>query len=135
MERVRIPTDLNEEDHIFSWGPVKLSLRQLLILAFGVLLWYGAADMMLRPIFGLNLAFGMLACSWIMVISLILTFASVRGRPVDVWFAEKIAFHFGARTFVLKDPNHRGTGVQADLERDEDMEALLDYQRNSRRDY
>jgi hypothetical protein len=134
MERVRIPTDLTDEDTFFAAGPVKLSLRQLMLLFGGLLIWYGVAAYFLQPLLGLNVIFGMIACSWIMGIFMALAFMKVRGRPVDVWVAEKLTFVFGARTFVLRDPNASG-GINADLERDEDVEALLQHQRRARRPY
>lgn len=132
MDRVRIPTDLNDQDVFFAWGPIKLTLQQLILLFAGMLMWYGAADYMLRPIFGLNLMFGLLACLWILLIAIALAFMKVRGRPLDVWCAEKLSFIFGPRTFVLRDPNATG-GLEADLHEDADTDALIENFRRDRR--
>lgn len=124
-ERVRIPSDLNEEDVFFSFGPIKMSIRQLLLIFGGVILWYLAGKYILGAI-GIGLAFGMIASVWIPLVAFAFAFVQVAGRPLDVWIAEKLAFTFGARTYVMRAPDAK-SGIDANLDRDEDMEALLDY--------
>lgn len=53
MDKAHTPTDKSEEDFFLILGPVKLSVRQMLILFLGILLCYGAADMLFAPILGL----------------------------------------------------------------------------------
>jgi len=132
MENVRIPTDLTGEDTFFSWGPINLSLRQLILIAVGILMWYGSAAYFLQPIFGLNLVFGLFATSWILGVSLALAFVKVRGKSVDVWVAEKLSFAFSPRIFEMRDPHATRDGLNADLDRDDDIEAMLDHQRQRR---
>lgn len=122
---MRIPSDLNEEDVFFSLGPIKMSLRQLILIFATVIVWYLAGKYILG-IFGINLLFGMIATLWIPAVGLSFAFVTVAGRPLDIWIAEKLAFTFGARTYIMRD-SKTSRGSEANLERDEDMEALLDY--------
>lgn len=124
-ERVRIPSDLNEEDVFFSLGPIKMSIRQLLILFGGAIVWYIVSEYFLGAL-GINMLFALIATVWIPLGALAFAFMKIAGRPLDVWIAEKLAFTFGARTYVMKDPE-AGRGIEARLDKDEDMEALLDY--------
>jgi hypothetical protein len=132
MDRVRIPADLNEEDVFFSLGPVKLSIRQLLLLMGSVLVWYLVGRYMISNVFGITLIFAMLVTVWIPGVGFAFAFVKVAGRPLDVWIAEKLSFTFGARTYVMKDPA-AGNGVDADLDQDDDMQSLLDYRRRENR--
>jgi len=129
-DRVRIPADLNEEDVFFSLGPLKMSIRQLLLVFGSAMIWYLSARYFLGWI-GLTLPFAMLATIWIPLIGFAFAFAKMAGRPLDVWIAEKLAFVFGARTYVMRDPKS-GQGIEADLERDQDMDALMDYRISDR---
>lgn len=125
-ERVRIPSDLNEEDVFFSLGPIKMSIRQLLLVIGGFVIWYMVANYFLTGLIGINIFFAMVATLWIPLIGLSLAFVKVAGRPLDVWIAEKLAFTFGPRTYIMKDPKS-GSGVEANLDSDDDIQALLDY--------
>ena len=124
--RVRIPADLNEEDVFFSFGPIKMSIRQLLLVACGFIIWFMIGKYLLASALGMSVFFAMLATFWIPLIGLSFAFVKVAGRPLDVWIAEKLAFTFGARTYVMKDPK-AGQGIDANLDKDADIEALLDY--------
>ena len=132
MERVRIPADLNEEDVFFSMGPVKLSIRQLTILAVTIILWYVVSAKLVAGIIGINTVFAMIACSWILIAGLALCFVKIGHRPIDVWIGDKISFIMGARTFVMREDGHGGD-LQANLEQDQDMNALLEHHTNHRR--
>jgi len=125
-ERVRIPADLNEEDVFFSMGPIKMSIRQLLLVFGALIIWYLVANYILTAIVGITLIFSLIATIWIPAIGGCLAFVKVSGRPIDIWIAEKLAFTFSARTYVMRDQSS-GSGIEADLEHDADMQALLDY--------
>ena len=132
MENVRIPTDLTGEDVFFSWGPIHLSLRQVILLVGGVAIWYGSAAYFLQPLFGLNLIFALFANSWILALAFSLAFVKVRGKTVDVWVAEKLTFAFSPRIYEMRDPYSTRQGLNADLYRDDDIDALLEHQRQRR---
>lgn len=132
MERVRIPADLNEEDVFFSLGPIKLSIRQLTILGLTLVIWYLVSAKLVAGLLGINTAFAMIACSWILIGGLSLCFVKIGHRPIDVWVGDKISFIMGARTFVMREDGD-GRDLQASLEEDQDMNALLEHHSNYRR--
>lgn len=130
-ERVRIPSDLNEEDVFFSLGPIKLSIRQLLLVIGSILIWYMVSQYLITGVFGLTMIFSLMTTCWIPLSGATLAFVRVAGRPIDIWIAEKLAYTFGPRTYLMRDVK-AGRGVQADLDRDSDIEALLDYRLRDR---
>jgi len=127
--RVRIPSDLNEEDVFFSAGPIKLSIRQLTVVGLTMVVWYCAAKYALAGLLGLNMIFAMIACSWILAAGLAVAFVKIASRPIDMWIGDKISFIMGARTFVMREDNIYGN-LEADLDDDQDMQALLEYRNN-----
>ncbi len=127
--RVRVPADLNTDDVFLSLGLVKLSLVQLVTVAFGLLLWVGVAKYMMPsvPLLHLNGLGAYIASAWIPLTAIALVTVKVKGRPLDWWVGQKFSFYFGARTYILREQRYnRGLGQGADLYRDYDAEALLD---------
>jgi len=128
MERIRIPADLNEEDVFFSWGPIKMSMRQVVTSMGGIFLWVGVAKYFFAPLFGFSTFFAMFACGWIPVIGMALAFIKIRSRPIDVWVGQKLSFVFRPRTYILREPNSgHHTSVDTHGFSDDDIDVMLDY--------
>lgn len=131
MSRVRIPSDLNEEDVFFSAGPVKLSIRQLTVLAASAAVWYCVAKVFLVGLLGITTLFALIACSWILIIGVALAFAKIGHRPLDVWIGDKISFVMSARTYTMREEDAYGD-LDANLEEDHDIQALLEHRQHNR---
>lgn len=126
-DRIRIPASLNDEDVFLSWGPIKLSMRQLATATAGVFLWIGVAKYMIMPLLSFTLLPALLATSWILAIFMALAFVKIRQRPIDQWIGEKINFLFSPQTFVLQEQKEdRRTELESDLYRDEDLDSMLE---------
>lgn len=132
MSRVRIPSDLNEEDVFFSAGPVKLSIRQLTVIGASAALWYCVAQVVLVGMIGLTTIFALIACSWILLLGLAIAFLKIGHRPLDVWIGDKISFIMSARTYTMREEDTYGD-LHADLEEDKDIQALLEHRQHHRR--
>lgn len=132
MNRIRIPAGLNDEDVFLSWGPIKLSMRQLVTATGGGFLWFGSAKYFVMPIIGLTLFPAMLMTVWVMVMFLILAFIKVNKRPIDVWIGEKISFVFSPRTYILRDNANGNTQVDSDMYSDDDLDSMMTHVDRSR---
>lgn len=126
MDRVRIPAALNDEDVFFSFGPVKMSLRQLSTVGFCFILWYGLGNQIL-PGMGLSGLFAFIATIWLPILGIAISFVKIKGRPLDMWIGFKFTFMFGPRTYLLRKPNKDGSPLRkpGDMS-DDDLQAMID---------
>ena len=102
MEPTRIPASLNEESVFISISELKLSMRQLMLILFGGVLWFGIATF-ISNLFHINQFFALLAFSWILLGSFAFAFIRVDGKKLDEYLGEKLAYEFGPKTYVLKE--------------------------------
>lgn len=97
----RLPSGLNEEDPFLVVSDFSLSLRKVLTLVFGGIVWWAAAWLV-----GLVLG-GLVA--WIitfpvMIGAAVLGFVNRGGRPLEHWMVDKILFRISPRQYTLHDP-------------------------------
>lgn len=124
--RVKIPASLNDEDVFLSWGPVRMSMRQVVTILAGLFGWIGIAKYFVMPLLGFSLIFSMVACAWLPILAIAFAFVKVRQRPLENWLGDKISFHWSARTFILSNANVENQTIQdSDLYSDRDIQALL----------
>ena len=130
MERVVIPSALNEEDPFLPLGPIDFNIRQVVTMVISLFMWIGISSVMVQPLLGLTTGFSLLATAWLPTLGAIFAFVRVKGRPIDHWIGQKISFHFSARTFILKEPQTRGFGGmsnETDLYTDQDVDDMIGF--------
>lgn len=95
----RIPSALNEEDPFFLSSVFRLSLRQVITLLAGFGLWW-LLGTQVGSIVGSQLL-GLLIFGWMPILALALTFIKRRGRPLEQWVADRVAFAITTRHYAL----------------------------------
>lgn len=106
----RLPSGLNEEDPFLIISDFSLSLRKMLTLTFGALIWWLAASALGLVLGGL---LSWLLTAWLMVLAGVLTFVSRGGRPLEEWLVDKILFQIQPTRYTLRDPNaESGSGAR-----------------------
>jgi hypothetical protein len=123
---VRIPASLNEEDVFLSYGPIKLSMRQLCVATGGLFVWFGVAKYFLMPLTHLTMFPALLGTVWVAAIFFALAFVKVQQRPIDQWIGDKLNFQFGTRTYVLRESGASRNSLEADMYSDDALDAMLE---------
>jgi hypothetical protein len=119
-----VPADLNTEDEwVFN-----LSLRQLILIGGGLVFWFGAAQVILSNMIGLNILFAMLATIWIPGLAAALAFVTISGRPLDLWAGQKLAFLYGKRTYLLTHKPQQRDVIDRDLNAADDAATWVEQQ-------
>lgn len=108
--RTRLPTSLDDEDPFLSISEIKLSLRQMLTIVLGFLIWWllQSATVAILPI---SPFFGYLLWSWILLGALFMAIIKKDGRPYEEYLSKKIVFLLSDRYFILKDPKSKSGSI------------------------
>lgn len=111
--RTKLPTDIDEDQPFLSVLSFKLSLRQLLTMIGGVIIWMLLIQLM-STIFGLSPIFGALMWSWIVIGGVYISLRKKDGLPYEEYLAQRIIFLISDRRYVLKDEKRAPSVEEAD---------------------
>lgn len=100
--RTRLPITVEEEDPFISVSELKISLRQTMMLFFGLFVWYVAVRITLG-ILPLWSIFGYVLWAWIPAGTIALAFGKRHGLPLEQYLAEKIIHKTRAGIYVPRD--------------------------------
>lgn len=95
----QIPVSINEEDSLLQLGPINLSLRQMIMMAAGILLWFLVASMI--SFLGQTLAF--ILTSPMLAVGFAFAFIRRNGRPLDAYLGDVVAFKIEPREYLLRE--------------------------------
>lgn len=109
--RTKLPTELDEEQPFLSISELKLSLRQMLTVVAGAMLWF----MMLSitaSIFSIDEIFSGIVWSWVLFGGIFFALAKKDGLPYEEYLAQRIVFLISDRHFVLRDEEPTDVSVE-----------------------
>lgn len=117
--RTKLPTELDQEDPLIIIAEFRMSLRQTLTLAMGLVVFFICWNVtgMLIPFAGI---FGALIWSWIPLGTLVLTFFKKDGEPYEEYLSQKLEFFLSDRNFINIDTRNHDDIAEADWEEVED---------------
>jgi hypothetical protein len=100
--RTKLPTEVDGEDPMLMIGEFRLSLRQMLTIAFAFAAWFAILNITIT-IFPISTVFSGLLWSWILLIGVFLALKKKDGRPYEEYLSEKLQFLISDREYILKD--------------------------------
>jgi hypothetical protein len=105
-QRTKLPTNLDDEDPFLSIAEIKLSLRQMLTILLGVLLWYFAIKVT-QTLLPISSIFAGILWFWLIVAALFLALYKKDGRPYEEYLTHRLMFLISDRHFILKDKRRK----------------------------
>jgi hypothetical protein len=94
-----IPVSINEEDPLLQLGPLSMSLRQMITLALFIMLWV----VLSRLVPFVPNRVGMLVALPVLMLGFVFAFMRKRGRPLDAYLGDLVAFRIEPREYLLRD--------------------------------
>lgn len=101
--RTKMPTHVEDETPFIVWQELKLSLRQVLTLFLGLVIWYMAVKVTTTILPFLSGIFAYLMWSWIVIGAFALAFLKRHGMPMEQYLASKIAHSVSPQYYVPMD--------------------------------
>lgn len=111
--RTKLPTDIEEDQPFLSILSFQLSLRQLLTIVAGVILWVILMQIT-SAIIGLNPIFTGLIWSWVFFGSVYISLRKKDGLPYEEYLAQRIIFLISDKRYVLRDDKKTPSIEEAD---------------------
>jgi hypothetical protein len=102
----KLPAQTDDEDILLSAGPIRWSLRQILMMLSGFVAWFIACAIT-TAILPINSLFAYVLWSWILVVSAVLALVKRDGRPLEEWITRWLTWKTSPQKYILKDPNAR----------------------------
>ncbi|WP_217924672.1 PrgI family protein [Miltoncostaea oceani] len=98
----RLPSGLNDEGYFLTTSMISLTLRQLMALLGGGMLFYLGAEILNNFLPG--------PIAWVLALPILLTgvafaFIKRKGRPIDDWLGDKLRFLIEPTVYTMRDPN------------------------------
>lgn len=100
----KMPIYVEEETPFISVSEFKASLRQMLTVIFGGLLWYLAAKATVAlPLLPFTMTFALIIWGWLPIGAILLAFGRRKGMPMEKYLADRISHALSARVYVPMD--------------------------------
>jgi hypothetical protein len=98
----KLPTHIDDEDVILAVGPIRLSLRQILLILMGFVAWIIARSMTtaLMPISGL---FAGLLWIWLLIAAVAFALVKRDGRPLEEWLTRWLTWKTSPQRYILRE--------------------------------
>ena len=104
-DRIPIPTTLNEEDVPFAFGPIALSIRSLITVLVGMILWFVLGWQIIGNIIGI-FWIGLLVTIAIPIVTIYVAFATREGMPLDYYLANRMIYMMEGQYYTLRIENN-----------------------------
>jgi hypothetical protein len=117
-QRTKMPTYVESEPPFIVWQELKISLRQVLTLFFGLVIWYIFAKVTVG-ILPFSTVFGFLIWGWVPLGAGLLAFGKKKGMPLEQYIADSIMHRVSPQLYVPMDDAYQHGSVDETLWEDD----------------